>query len=51
MQLTLNYVKAFNTLSESCAGIAGKSLERMDMVKVQGRFTSWKSLREALGVV
>lgn len=50
-QLVLDDVKAFNTLSESCAGLAEKLLERLNMVKVQRRFRRWKSLRQALKIV
>ena len=51
MQLTPDDVEAFNTMSEACAGVAEKLLERLNMVKVQGRFRRWKSLRQALKVV
>ena len=44
-------LQAFNTLSESCAGLADKLLERLNMVKAQGRFRRWKSLRQALKIV
>ena len=51
MQLTSDDVEAFNAMSESCAGVAEKLLERLNMVKVQGRFRRWNSLRQALKVV
>ena len=34
-QLSSDDVKAFNTMSEFCAGVAEKLLERLNMVKVQ----------------
>ena len=50
-QLGSNDVKAFNNLSQSCARVAEKLLERLTMVKAQGRFRRWKSLRQALKIV
>ena len=44
-------VETFSTLKNSCVDVAGKLLERLNMVKAQGRFRRWKSLRQALKVV
>ena len=50
-QLASNDAKSFNTLSEACAGLADRLLEKLNMVKAQGRFRRWKSLRQALKIV
>ncbi|KAL8830632.1 MAG: hypothetical protein Q9170_005650 [Blastenia crenularia] len=40
--------QAFESLSATAAKAAEKLLERLNMVKAQGRFRAWKSLRQAL---
>ena len=40
--------EAFKKLSNSCAELAGKLLQKLNMAKAQGRFRKWKSLRQAL---
>ena len=46
--ILINDTAAFKRLSDACADLAGKLLQKMNAVKAQGRFRKWKSLRQAL---
>ena len=43
-----NDTRALEILSQACADLARKLLEKLNMAKAQGRFRRWKSLRQAL---
>ena len=46
--LSMDDAEAFKKLSEACARLAAKLLEKLNMAKAQGRFRKWKSLRQAV---